>query len=71
MQVHDKVVIVTGAARGIGQAYALALARRGEKKPDRLDLECKQFVLSGSSAITRSLNWTYAAHHQHHSAGRS
>lgn len=29
MNIEGKVVIVTGAARGIGQAYALALAREG------------------------------------------
>lgn len=29
MSLQDKVVVVTGAARGIGQAYALALAARG------------------------------------------
>jgi NAD(P)-dependent dehydrogenase (short-subunit alcohol dehydrogenase family) len=31
MLVQDKVVIVTGAARGIGQAYAVALARDGAR----------------------------------------
>ncbi|NMB40817.1 MAG: SDR family oxidoreductase [Firmicutes bacterium] len=31
MRLQDKVVIVTGAARGIGQAFALGLAKEGAK----------------------------------------
>ena len=31
MEVKDKVVVVTGAGRGLGRAHALALAQRGAR----------------------------------------
>ena len=37
MQLKDKVVLITGAARGIGRAYAVAVLENGAKV-------CKAFL---------------------------
>ena len=44
MQLKDRVAIVTGAARGIGQAYCLALAREGAKVAAADILSCEETV---------------------------
>jgi len=44
MQLKDRVAIVTGAARGIGQAYCLALAREGAKVVAADILSCEETV---------------------------
>jgi 3-oxoacyl-[acyl-carrier protein] reductase len=44
MQLKDRVAIVTGAARGIGQAYWLALAREGAKVVAADILSCEETV---------------------------
>ncbi len=44
MQLKDRVAIVTGAARGIGQAYCLALAREGAKVVAVDILSCDETV---------------------------
>ena len=44
MQLKDRVAIVTGAARGIGQEYCLALAREGAKVAAADILSCEETV---------------------------
>jgi 3-oxoacyl-[acyl-carrier protein] reductase len=44
MQLKDRVAIVTGAARGIGQAYCLGLAREGAKVVAADILSCEETV---------------------------
>jgi 3-oxoacyl-[acyl-carrier protein] reductase len=44
MRLKDRVAIVTGAARGIGQAYCLALAREGAKVVAADILPCGETV---------------------------
>ncbi len=44
MRLKDRVAIVTGAARGIGQAYCLALAREGAKVVAADILSCAETV---------------------------
>jgi NAD(P)-dependent dehydrogenase (short-subunit alcohol dehydrogenase family) len=44
MRLKDRVAIVTGAARGIGQAYGLALAREGAKVVAADILSCAETV---------------------------
>ena len=44
MRLKDRVAIVTGAARGIGQAYGLALAREGSKVVAADILPCAETV---------------------------
>lgn len=44
MKLKDRVAIVTGAARGIGQAYCLALAREGAKVVAADILSCEETV---------------------------
>jgi NAD(P)-dependent dehydrogenase (short-subunit alcohol dehydrogenase family) len=55
MRFDNKVAIVTGAAQGIGQAYAQALAREGASvvvadiNADAAEGVAKQIVADGSS----------------------
>jgi NAD(P)-dependent dehydrogenase (short-subunit alcohol dehydrogenase family) len=44
MRLKDRVAIVTGAARGIGQAYSLALAREGAKVVAADILSCVETI---------------------------
>ena len=44
MRLKDRVAIVTGAARGIGQAYGLALAREGAKVVAADILSCAETI---------------------------
>jgi NAD(P)-dependent dehydrogenase (short-subunit alcohol dehydrogenase family) len=44
MRLKDRVAIITGAARGIGQAYCLALAREGAKVVAADILSCEETV---------------------------
>jgi NAD(P)-dependent dehydrogenase (short-subunit alcohol dehydrogenase family) len=44
MRLKDRVAIVTGAARGIGQAYGLALAREGAKVVAADILSCGETI---------------------------
>jgi NAD(P)-dependent dehydrogenase (short-subunit alcohol dehydrogenase family) len=44
MQLKDRVVIVTGAARGIGQEFCLALSRQGAKVVAADILSCEETV---------------------------
>jgi len=65
MQVKDKVVIVTGAARGIGQEYASALAREGAKVVLCDVRDCEESVArvrsEGGEAVSTSADVTSAA----------
>ncbi|MCH6550840.1 MAG: SDR family NAD(P)-dependent oxidoreductase, partial [Planctomycetes bacterium] len=53
----DKVVIITGASSGIGEAAALALARRNARvvlaarRQERLEALAKRLVREGGRAI--------------------
>jgi len=44
MRLKDRVAIVTGAARGIGQAYCFALAREGARIVAADILSCAETV---------------------------
>jgi NAD(P)-dependent dehydrogenase (short-subunit alcohol dehydrogenase family) len=44
MRLKDRVAIVTGAARGLGQAYCLALAREGANIVATDILSCAETV---------------------------
>ena len=50
MRLKDRVAIVTGAARGIGQAYCLALARQGAKVVAADILSCAATVATVQEA---------------------
>lgn len=46
MRVKDKVAVITGAGRGLGRAYALALAKEGAKVVvNDIDLEAAEVVV--------------------------
>src|SRR5215510_9725255 len=50
MRLKDRVAIVTGAARGIGQAYTLALAREGAKVVAADILSCAETIAQVQAA---------------------
>lgn len=55
--IHDKVVVITGASSGIGQAAAVRLAQAGAKivlsarRSDRLQTTVHEIVEAGGSAV--------------------
>src|SRR5918911_5477900 len=58
MQLKDRVAIVTGAARGIGQAYCLALAREGASVVAADILSCAATVAQVQEAGGEALGLT-------------
>jgi NAD(P)-dependent dehydrogenase (short-subunit alcohol dehydrogenase family) len=58
MRLKDRVAIVTGAARGIGQAYSLALAREGAKVVAADVLSCAETVAKVQDAGGEALGMT-------------
>ncbi len=58
MRLKDRVAIVTGAARGIGQAYGLALAREGSKVVAADILPCTETVAKVQDAGGEALGVT-------------
>jgi NADP-dependent 3-hydroxy acid dehydrogenase YdfG len=56
-EIKDKVIAITGASSGIGEATAMMLARRGAKmvlgarRPDRLEAVTKRITVAGGTAI--------------------
>src|SRR4029077_21056907 len=55
--IEDKVIVITGASSGIGEATALLLAERGAKVvlgargPDRLEAIATRIAASGGEAV--------------------
>ncbi|MGH8067646.1 MAG: SDR family NAD(P)-dependent oxidoreductase [Candidatus Entotheonellia bacterium] len=58
MRLKDRVAIVTGAARGIGQAYSLALAREGAKVVATDILSCTETIAQVQQAGGEALGLT-------------
>ena len=58
MRLKDRVAIVTGAARGIGQAYGLALARAGAKVVAADILSCADTIAKVQNAGGEALSIT-------------
>jgi NAD(P)-dependent dehydrogenase (short-subunit alcohol dehydrogenase family) len=58
MRLKDRVAIVTGAARGIGQAYCLALAREGVRIVATDILSCVETVAQVQQAGSEALGVT-------------
>jgi 3-oxoacyl-[acyl-carrier protein] reductase len=58
MRLKDRVAIVTGAARGIGQAYGLALAREGAKVVAADILSCAETIAKVQDAGGEALGMT-------------
>jgi NAD(P)-dependent dehydrogenase (short-subunit alcohol dehydrogenase family) len=58
MRLKDRVAIVTGAARGIGQAYSLALAREGAKVVAVDILSCAETITQVQQAGGEALGLT-------------
>ena len=58
MRLKDRVAIVTGAARGIGQAYSLALAREGAKVVAADILSCAETIAQVQQAGGQALGLT-------------
>jgi NAD(P)-dependent dehydrogenase (short-subunit alcohol dehydrogenase family) len=58
MRLKDRVAIVTGAARGIGQVYCLALAREGAKVVAADILSCAETVAQVQQAGGEALEVT-------------
>ena len=58
MRLKDRVAIVTGAARGIGQAYCLALAREGANIVAADILSCAETVAQVQQAGGEALGVT-------------
>ena len=58
MRLTDRVAIVTGAARGIGQAYSLALAREGAKVVAADILSCAETIAQVQKAGGEALGLT-------------
>jgi NAD(P)-dependent dehydrogenase (short-subunit alcohol dehydrogenase family) len=58
MRLKDRVAIVTGAARGIGQAYGLSLAREGAKVVAADILSCAETIAKVRDAGGEALGMT-------------